>query len=67
MRARLLMLLGILQEADVTPTTQAASAVPELEQAVRPLMQQWEAVKTQDLAALNAQLRNANLPELKLE
>jgi len=67
MRARLLMLLGILQEADVAPTTQAASAVNELEQAVRPLMQQWEAVKSQDLAALNAQLRGVNLPELKLD
>jgi photosystem II stability/assembly factor-like uncharacterized protein len=67
MRARLLMLLGILQEADVAPSTQAANAVPELEQAMRPLMQQWEAIKSQDLAALNGQLRSANLPELKLE
>ncbi|HYL11170.1 MAG TPA: hypothetical protein VEU31_10565 [Candidatus Acidoferrales bacterium] len=67
MRARLLMLLGILQEADVAPTTQAANAVTELDQAVRPLLQQWEAVRSQDLAALNAQLRSANLRELKLE
>jgi hypothetical protein len=67
MRARLLMLLGILQEADVAPTTQAANAVPELEEAVRPLMQQWEAIKAQDLAALNEQLRKANLPEVKVD
>jgi len=35
--------------------------------AVRPLMQQWEVVKSQDFAALNVQLRGANLHELKLE
>src|SRR5258708_12967383 len=67
MRTRLFALLGIFQEADVAPSTQATSAVAELDQPVRPLMQQWEAVKSQDLAALNAQLRGANLPELKME
>ncbi len=67
MRTRLFALLGIFQEADVAPSTQATSAVAELDQQVRPLMQQWEAVKSQDLAALNAQLRGANLPELKME
>jgi hypothetical protein len=30
-------------------------------------MQRWNAVKTQDLPTLNKQLKDANLPELKLE
>jgi hypothetical protein len=30
-------------------------------------MDRWNAVKTQDLPALNKQLKDANLPELKLE
>jgi len=30
-------------------------------------MQQWQAIKTKDIPALNTQLKNANLPEIKLE
>jgi hypothetical protein len=67
MRTRLLTLLGIFQEADLAPTTQAAGAVPELEQQIPSLIQRWEAIKSQDIPALNLQLRNANLPVLNLE
>jgi len=38
-----------------------------LERELPPLMQQWQAIKTKDIPALNAQLKNANLPEIKLE
>src|SRR5215470_7935977 len=67
MRTRLNALLGVLQEADVVPTTQATNAVPELEQQIPPLMQRWEAIKAQDIPSLNAQLKSANLPEIKIE
>ena len=67
MRTRLLALLGVFQEADAAPTTQATSAVDELEQQLPPLMQRWGSMKSQDLPALNTQLRNAHLPEIKLE
>jgi photosystem II stability/assembly factor-like uncharacterized protein len=67
MRTRLLALLGVLQEADDPPTTQATNAVGELEQQVPPLLNQWNTIKAQDIPALNGQLRNANLPELKIE
>jgi hypothetical protein len=30
-------------------------------------MKEWEKLKTSDLATLNAQLRDAHLPELKVE
>jgi photosystem II stability/assembly factor-like uncharacterized protein len=67
MRARYLALLGVLQEADVAPTTQASAAVTELDQQVAPLLQSWQQIKSHDLPALNQQLKSANLPELKLE
>src|SRR6202140_1896428 len=67
LRARYLALLGVLQEADVAPTTQAASAVGELEKQLSPLMQSWQQIKSHEVPALNQQLKNANLPELKME
>jgi photosystem II stability/assembly factor-like uncharacterized protein len=66
MRTRYLALFNVLEEADVAPTTQAASAVRELEKQLPPLMQQWEAVRSQEIPALNGKLRSANLPELTL-
>ena len=67
MRARYLGLLGVLQEADVAPTTQAAAAVTELDQQLAPLLGSWQQIKAHDLPTLNQQLKSANLPELKLE
>jgi len=66
MRTRLSALFNVLQEADVAPTTQATVAVPELEQQIAGVMQQWEAIKSQDIPALNNQLRGASLTEVKL-
>jgi hypothetical protein len=67
LRTRFLTLLGVLQEVDATPTTQATAAVAELLRQLPPLMQRWNEIKTKDIPALNEQLKNANLPELKLE
>ena len=66
MRTRLIALFGVLQEVDAAPTAQATSAVPELEQQITPLMQQWEGIKSRDIPALNNQLKGAGLPEIKL-
>jgi photosystem II stability/assembly factor-like uncharacterized protein len=66
MRARYLALLGMLQEADVAPSTQASAAVDELAKQLVPLMQGWQKIRSKDLPGLNQQLKNANLPELKL-
>jgi photosystem II stability/assembly factor-like uncharacterized protein len=54
-------LIGILQGADVTPTTQAVAAVNERLRALDALMAKWNALRTSDLAALNAQLKSAGL------
>jgi photosystem II stability/assembly factor-like uncharacterized protein len=53
--------------ADAAPTTAQTAAAATAESDASALMKQWEQVKTSDLAALNAQLRDAHLPELKLE
>jgi hypothetical protein len=53
--------------ADAAPTTAQTAAAVAAENDASTLMKQWEQLKTSDLAALNAQLRDAHLPELKLE
>ena len=67
LRTRLVALFNVLQEADDTPTTQATNAVPEVEKSIPGPMQQWQTIKTQDIPALNTQLKNANLPQVKPE
>ena len=66
-RASLQSLMGILQGADVTPTTQAVASITDRRKAMTALMSKWSEMKAKDLPAVNAQLRKANLPELKLE
>ena len=61
-RGSLIQLMGMLQEADVAPTTQATAAVTERRAALAKLMMRWNAVKAADLAKLNVQLKQANLP-----
>jgi hypothetical protein len=66
-RTRLLAVLGFLQEADDTPTTQMIVAAAELEPTVQPLIKRWQELKEKDIADLNGKLRDAHLPELKGE
>jgi hypothetical protein len=67
LKTKFLTLFGVFQEADVAPSMQASAAVADLQKQLPPLMQRWNAVKAQDLPALNKQLKDANLPEVKLE
>jgi photosystem II stability/assembly factor-like uncharacterized protein len=67
LKTKFLTLFGVFQEADVAPSTQAAAAVADLQKQLPPLMDRWNALKAQDVPALNQQLKGANLPELKLE
>jgi hypothetical protein len=59
-------LFGVLQEVDATPTTQARAALTEIEKQLPPLLQQWQQLKTKELAATNEKLRQAGQPELTL-
>src|SRR5947209_3957199 len=67
LKTKYLTLFGVFQEADVAPSTQAAAAVADLQKQLPPLMDHWNTLKSQDIPALNKQLKDANLPELKLE
>jgi hypothetical protein len=60
-------LMNMLQAADVGPTTQLAAAVAERRNALRALLDKWESLKTSELAAVNAVLKEAKLAEIALE
>jgi len=55
-------LMSLLQGADVAPTTQLVAAVTERQHALATIRTRWNALKSVDLAALNAQLKQAGLP-----
>ena len=59
-------LLGILQDADATPTTQATRAADELQARHSKALALWSEIKNIEVEALNRQLRQANLPALTL-
>jgi len=65
--ADLTALLETLQAADVAPTTQAAAAVNQSQQALTELTTRWEAIKNSDVKTLNEQLRQANLSVITVE
>ncbi|HJQ22995.1 MAG TPA: glycoside hydrolase [Blastocatellia bacterium] len=67
LQAELTALLEALQAADVTPTTQVAAAVNQLQPAVADLAARWEAIKSRDLKTLNEQLRQAGLKPLTVD
>ena len=56
-----------VDSADATPTVAQSEATGAAEHDSSTVMPQWESLKGADLAALNAQLRDAHLPEIKLE
>jgi photosystem II stability/assembly factor-like uncharacterized protein len=61
---RLRTVFGLIQEIDLAPTPQASAAVPDLVKDSRTLQESWQAIKSQDIPALNAELRAAGLPIL---
>ena len=58
-------LIRSLQAADVAPTTQLAAAAADRHRSAAAVLDRWRALAA-DLDALNAQLRQAKLPEIKL-
>ena len=65
--ASLGVLMRMIQSADVAPTTQAAAAAGDRRKALAGLLQRWTAMKGGELAGLNAQLKQAGLPEILIE
>jgi photosystem II stability/assembly factor-like uncharacterized protein len=62
--AALAQLMGLLQAADVAPTPAVVTAVGSRQDAMGDVMARWSALRSQDLAALNAELRQAGLPTI---
>jgi hypothetical protein len=54
-------LLGILQEADAAPTTQAVAACELAQKTLAKLRQDWDEIKNNELKAVNEQLERAKL------
>jgi photosystem II stability/assembly factor-like uncharacterized protein len=52
-------ILGVADSADSAPTTQAESVYREEQEALRKLQVEWSAIRTQDIARLNAELLKA--------
>lgn len=64
LNGNLASIYGILQAADVAPTTQVVAAAQELERTTPPVIARWETMKSSNVPALNVILRTANLPPL---
>jgi hypothetical protein len=59
---RVRTLFNLMEDVDLAPTPQAAAAVPDVVKDSRALQDNWQLIKTQDIAALNTKLRAAGLP-----
>jgi photosystem II stability/assembly factor-like uncharacterized protein len=60
-------LMNLLQEADAAPTSQLSAAVADRRESLRAILEQWNSLRTKDLAELNAALKAANLPAIEVE
>ena len=60
-------IFAILHEADVAPTVQATNALEETEKAATPTKTAWTQLQQNDLAAVNAQLKQAGLEPIKIQ
>ncbi|MBI3652529.1 MAG: glycoside hydrolase [Acidobacteria bacterium] len=59
-------LMNLVEGADVQPTTQAVAAFREAQKTLATLLARWQELKEKEGKALNDQLRQANLPQIKL-
>jgi len=62
---RLRTLFSLMEDVDVAPTPQAAAAVPDVVKDSRSLQETWRMLNSQDIAAINLELRTAGITELK--
>ena len=56
-----------IDSADAAPTLAQAAAISQIRHDFSGAMARWSALKTADIAALNALLGGANLPEIRLD
>jgi hypothetical protein len=63
---RVKTLFDLIEDVDLTPTPQVAAAVSDVVKDSRTLQNTWETMKSQDIAALNLELRAAGLPVIEV-
>jgi hypothetical protein len=63
---RVRTLFNLFEDVDAAPTPAAAAAVPVVTRESRTVQDSWQLIRSQDIPALNQELRAAGLPELKL-
>jgi photosystem II stability/assembly factor-like uncharacterized protein len=63
---RLRTLFGVLQEVDAAPTAQVTAAVADLQNEIAAVLERWRAMQSQDIPALNQQLKAAGLAEIEM-
>src|SRR5258708_18141323 len=57
-------ILAVADSADAAPTTQAAAAYKELQDALESLLSRWTKFRLDEIPNLNTQLKKANLPPI---
>lgn len=60
----LMGLMGLVEGADVAPTTQAVAASEQVQRGLEQVLLRWNEIKDKEVRALNDLLRQANLPPL---
>ena len=63
---RVRTLFNLIEEVDVAPTPQVASAIPDVLKDSQGLQENWRAFSSQDIPALDRELRAAGLPGLTM-
>lgn len=64
MNGELLGLMGLVEGADVPPTTQAMAGSAQVQRALAGVLSRWNEMKNTDVKALNEQLSKAGFPAL---
>lgn len=60
----LMGLMGLVEGADVTPTTQAVAASEQVQRTLEQVLSRWSELKDKDARLLNEQLAQAGLPAI---
>ena len=63
---RIRALFNAIEEVDLPPNPQTVAATSDVMKDARTLQENWEALKTKDIPALNQELRAAGLPAIDL-
>jgi len=64
---RISNLFNLIEEVDLAPTPQVVAAIPDVVKDSRGIQESWRLINTQDIPALNQELRAAGFPVLALK